>query len=404
MADGFAAEPPPPAQPVAPAPAPVLDLRACRQIALERQPAIAAANASLAAAVARSQALDHLHVPALIARDLPTRRKQAALGVTIGQAGVLQAEWDTLHGVTYTYLAALYARQQQEVAEKAYDDLKTLQDLAKEIVKTGSRPDVTNRHVDQIGVYLLVAQGRREEAVEGAQRALVALREAMGVGCDFPFSVAGSELPAVHPAVDREQVVAAALARRGELVQASNAAQVTCFEIDAQKALLMPNARTFASGSDIHAGVVPQGSHDSTYKPGAVGLEMPPMLPGGRNGRIDQARAYHARAEAVVDKTRNLVALEAEETYLRWLEASRKTPKLKEAADAADKLAKGLRERFDPRVVRITLDEVLNAGVLATQMRLQANEAYFQELISLASLERDTAGGFCAGFEEAFAK
>src|SRR5262245_44805652 len=77
--NGVAASAPPAA------PAPPLTLEACRQIALHQQPAIAAARASLAAAVARSQALDNLHVPRCLARDLPIRRRQACLGVTIAQ-------------------------------------------------------------------------------------------------------------------------------------------------------------------------------------------------------------------------------------------------------------------------------------------------------------------------------
>ena len=49
----------------------VLDLAACRRMALERQPAIAAAQASLAAAQARACSLQKLHAIPLVASDLP---------------------------------------------------------------------------------------------------------------------------------------------------------------------------------------------------------------------------------------------------------------------------------------------------------------------------------------------
>ena len=45
---------------------------------------------------------------------------------------------------------------------------------------------------------------------------------------------------------------------------------------------------------------------------GAVGVEMPATLNGSRCDRVDQAQAYNARAEAVVDKTRGLILLDAE--------------------------------------------------------------------------------------------
>ena len=385
---------------VAPAAAPVLNLSACRQIALEKQPAVAAARASLAAAAARSEAVDRLHVPTFLARDLPVRRRQAALGVQSAQAALAQAEADAVHSVTFTYLAALYARQQVEVADKALVDLKGLQDLAKEIVNSGSRPDVTGRHVDQIGVYILVARARREEAVQGFNRAVSGLREAMGVGPDYPLALADARMPGTNPAVDRDQVIAQAVARRGEVAQAATAAEVTCLEVDAQASNRHGRkVNTFAAGSDIHANVLPAGEHGENYKPGAVALEMPTLIAGSRDDRMEQARAYHARAQAVADKARGLVALEAEQAYLRWLEASRKAPPAREAADAAEKLSAGLRQRFDPRAARITMDELLNAGVLSSQLRIQANQAHYQLLIALASLERVTAGGFAAGLD-----
>jgi outer membrane protein TolC len=364
---------------------------------------VAAARASLAAAVARAQALEHLHIPTLLARDLPTRRKQSQLGITIQQAMVTQAEGDTLHGVTYSYLTALYAAEQLEVADNALVDLKKLQDLAKDIVSSGSRPDVTQEHVDLIGAYILAGQGRREEAVQGVQRALSALREAMGVGPEYPLVLADRRMPRVDVPVDKDQILAAALARRGEIVQAFTAAQVVDYEICAQQVLLMPNARTFASGSDIHANPLPAGEHDETYKPGALGVEMPVTLSGCRQDRVEQARMYSARSASVADKTRNLITLEAEQAYYRWLEAARKVPKFHQAADEANRVFRSLRERFDPRIQRIRLDELITAGILANQLRLQENQAYHQQLLALAALERVTAGGFCAGLDQAAA-
>jgi outer membrane protein TolC len=401
----LAAEPAPAPMPVAatPAPAPApLDLAACRQFAFERQPGLVAARASLAAAHARAEALEHLHLAALVQRDLPIRRKQAALGVQISEAALSQAEWDTRHDVTFTYLAAVYATEQLAVANLGVEDLESLREIIAAYLKDPNPPkDLSQRNVDQIDIALLVGKGRREEAVEGVERALSALREAMGVGCDYPVKLATNALPRVTAVVDKEQVVASALARRGEMTQAANVAQVTCFEIEAQKATWFPSARTFASGSDIHATPVPQGSHDDPYRPGGVGIEMPATINGHRSDRIEQARNYHDRAEAVVAKTHNLIALDAEQAYLRWLEASKKLAPFEEAATKADKLHDNVRKQYDPKTGKTTVDELLNAGLLATQTRLQANATRYQQLQALAALERVTAGGFNAGLDVA---
>src|SRR5205085_837710 len=116
-----------PPQAVAPAAAPQeLDLAQCRGVALAQQPAIAASRASLNAAYEKQHALDKLRLAALLQRDLPIRRKQASAGIQANQGALTQAEYDTLYGVTFSYISALYANEQLQVADQAIADLKTL--------------------------------------------------------------------------------------------------------------------------------------------------------------------------------------------------------------------------------------------------------------------------------------
>ena len=398
-AGAFAAE----AEPAAPAvtapavEARVLDLSACRQIALERQPAVAAARATLAAAVARSEAVDNLHVPTFLARDLPIRRKQAAIGVVIAQAGVTQAEGDTIYGVTFSYLSATYAVTQRQVARDAIAALTDLNQRVKEAIKLGAR-DVTKDDEEKVGVRLLRAQARLEETTQGEQRALSALREAMGLGPDCAAYLADGRLPDADPPVDLHAIIALALERRGELIQAVNAAQVTGYEVDAQASrLLSPSVRTFAANSDVHSQPVPSGMYEENYRPAAVPPEMPTQISGSRSGRVEQAKAYNARAEAVADKTRGLIALEAEQAYYRWQEAANREKRYREAADRAEKQAADVRMRIRTGFKAGSIDNVLYFQQLSSEMRVEANQARYQKLIALAALERVTAGGFCAG-------
>jgi outer membrane protein TolC len=395
-ADAPAPLPPLPVE-VSPSQAPTLDLSDCRTIAREKQPALAAARASLGAAKARWHGLEKTSLTALLAPDLPIRRQQASLSVLIAEAAVTQTEWETTYAVTRTYFTAIYARQQQELLDRRLDDLKLLQDATKSLLDTGAA-NVTTRDRERIAVYFPLVRARREEAVQGYQRALAALREAMGVGPDCCLQLADSTLPAINPPVCRADVISLALARRGEMAQASVAAEITAYEVKAQKTLLLPTARTFASAGDIHARPVPQGISNSEYRPGALSLEMPPSLAGPRHSRVEQANALHARAQAVVDKTRDLISLEADNAYLKWLEASRQAAQFAEAADKATKLAKSLRKDLEREGSKVTPEQVLAAGVLATEMESRATEALFQQLLALAALERVTAGGFCPGF------
>src|SRR5207249_5172408 len=117
--------------------------------------------------------------------------------------------------------------------------------------------------------------------------------------------------PEVEP--NKDAVVQLGLDRRGELVQAMVATDVTRLEVDAQGRLrFRSKGRTFAAGSDIHAKSVPTGLHNGEYRPGALGVEMPSLVAGNREARQETVQGYWARAESVVEKTRGLIRLEAQ--------------------------------------------------------------------------------------------
>jgi outer membrane protein TolC len=377
----------------------------CIHLALERQPALAAQRASLAAAVDGQQALAHLHIPTLIARDLPIRRHQAALGVQAASAGLQQAEYDTVYAVTRNYFSVVYARAQVQVAQKTVERLKALEDFVAKQLKTGERRDVTQDQADRLTVYLRSAETKQVQATEGVNRALAAVREAIGLGPNCDFHVVGDQLPqpAVH--VAKQDIVALALSRRGELIQAGTLADVTCLEVDAQGKSCRPRMSTFASASDIHAREIPPGISNDEYRPGGIPPEMPGTLVGSRSARVERAQAFSTRANAVVDKTRNLIALEAENAFLRWQETLQQVGPARQAADAAERLAESLQKQYlsDPRS-NVKFDEILAARVLAGQVQAQVNEVLYHHLLALAALERITTGGFCAGFTQAAMK
>jgi outer membrane protein TolC len=386
---------------------PVFDLAECRRIALEKQPALAAYRASLANAQARSQAVNDLLVPDVLRPDLPIRRKQAALAIRVAQANLDQAEWNFQADVTRLYLTAVYSREQQRVADEALDErdtavsLRYLQRIAKGIAENSSRPDVKVWHADQIGVLIESIQARREEAVYGYERALAALREAMGLEPGCCFAIADDRLFGLPAVPDCEELQALAAARRGELAQAIIASDIVALEVQAQGTSHHPQEPTFAAGSDIHANLIPPGLHDGDYRPAGLGIEMPTMLAGPRAGRIEQASALHARAVAVVDKVHNLVVLDARDAYLRWREADQQATKYGDASTHALKVAARVHDDFalkDPEGKKPSLDDLLNASIRANQLRVQVNQARYQALLALSSLERATAGGFCLRF------
>jgi outer membrane protein TolC len=365
------------------------------QLAFQRQPRLAAQRSSLAAAQDGARAVEQLLVPDLIDPELPYRRRQGCLGITAATAGLDQVERETTYAVTRTYMTILYARQQLRVAQGIVDRLSAIQTSAKRQLDAGAR-DVTAVDVNRATVYLRLAQAKVEQARTGNDRALAALKEAIGLDQDAPLDVPSMPLPVPSAQPNRAEVVGYALSRRGEVIKASVFEQVTCLEVEAQGSRHVKRMQTFAAGSDIHAVPVPQGTHNTEYRPGGVAPEMPTLLAGERRDRVRTAEDYHARAVAALDATRKVIELEAVDTFLRWQEAARGLPGAREAADTGDKLADDLNKDYTAGVKSIKIDDVINSRVLAATARSQYNEQLYKEILALIDLERITAGGFAA--------
>ena len=225
---------------------------------------------------------------------------------------------------------------------------------------------------------------------------MAALREAIGVGLDFPLDVAEGTLPdavEVVTAEQKDELIAAALANRGEMIQVNAANQVTCLEVTAQaRQWFRPTTKTFAAASDIHAKPIPQGVANGEYRPGAIGLEMPVFFVGNRQTRIARAQDLNARAGAVVDKTQNLIALEVEATFLKMREAQQNAAVLAGSLKDARSLADRVKGRFDNG--KMTAGDLLQAQTLESTTKAQLNEAKYNYALALAALERVTSGAY----------
>ena len=214
------------------------------------------------------------------------------------------------YSAAYCYLAALYAREQQRTAKDILEKplgLNYLHDTVESIVKNGLRKDVTEKHQQLVDSYRSLVAGRKAEADQGYERAVAALREAMNIGPGCRIELADTQLPPSDAVPDKDQIVQLAVARRGEVVMATTAEQVLGLEVDAQGRLLLPSARTFASGADIHAHVLPAAQYDPEYRPGPVGPEMPANLVGSRRAQgpgrgLPRPRRRRRREDAEPDR------------------------------------------------------------------------------------------------------
>lgn len=376
----------------APTPTMALGLEECLQIGLANQPALAAAQASLSSAEIGRRSLDNLgKLAEWIRKDLPIRRQQANLGIVIASAGLEQAYWETRYAVIRNFYSYQYAHLQDKVAQEALKRLQKAKDFLVEKEKQGE--DVRTIDIDKIDVNIHIVKAKRMEAVKGIDKAAAALREAMGVAGEQVFPIAQVGLPPVDEKVSptRAELLDLALRRRGELVQAVTANQITCLEIAAQDRINKLKGETFAAGGDIHSRPIPAAMFNDIYRPGALGLEMPTQLVGKRPDRVDRAHAFHERTGAVVDKTQNLVILEVEVALAKYEETREQLLLLRGLPEKTQKIVEDTQRRL---LKQATTEQAMFANILDLQTQIQYNEALYRHALSLAGLERVTAGGF----------
>jgi outer membrane protein TolC len=371
-----------------------LSLQDCVDLGLQNQPALAAARASLDAAQSAYSSLQNLRLIGRLSKQMPIRREQACWGITIADAGLQQAEWETRYAVTRNYFSAIHARNQEAVAKSVLLKLTENREKAYKIVEAGDpKSKLTQIDVDNLDLQIAFLQARMTEATIGKQRALSALREAIGVDKDYPLVLnTQARLPDPVYKLDRDKLIAMGLERRGEMVQASGAEQVTALEIDAQRRSHKLQVDTFSRGGDIHSKPIPQGVSNGEYRPGAIGPEMPATLYGHKGDRVERAEAFNDRAGAVVDKTQKLITLEVDATFQKWQESIEKIQFLNSKIALAKKIADNVTRRFNDN--KATGEEMIKARTLEDQAQNLYNEALYNHALALAALERVTAGGY----------
>src|SRR5262249_42343563 len=166
----------------------------------------------------------------------------------------------------------------------------------------------------------------------------------------------------------------------GEVGMTQSAVSITRLEIQAQAAARRTKRPTSAAGGDVHAKPIPTGTFGDDYKPGALGLDFPTMFVGPREARMQRASDVSQRADAAAEKARNLVALEAEDAFFKWEEATAKIAKFTKAAEDADKLAKRAQSALESGVIQSYRD-VLEVLVLGAQIQANLNEALYNHAV-----------------------
>jgi outer membrane protein TolC len=384
---------------------PEMALGECIAVALERQPSLRALLNSTAATEAGYRALTNIGTAGtLLSPDLEIRKQQAKRGLMATSAEYQKLHNEVVQDVTRLYYTAVYARQQQQLAENVVTRLEFLVEVGRELLKTEKDPlrlegfNTLKLRIMEDG--LQQARALQASAKVGRQKALAGLREVMAVDArTFPFRIKDEEMPVMKQNVEltRDRVVELALERRPELVLA--AAGVDAFRLEVYAQGKVPFKRvvpTLASGKDIHATEIPPSIRGSNeYRPGGIIPEMPVQLVGSKFDRVCRAMAFAQRAEAVYEKARNLIIVEAEGTYYDFELAAERLGYAKQRFEISKDIQQRARDAADTTKAK---DQLLQAEVVAAKAQSDYLQAVQEYLLTLAALERATAGGIRPAF------
>ena len=377
-----------------------MTLPECLTFMKENHPRVKAAEASLRAALAGHEGLNHLPLYARLSPDLKYRKQQSQISIEVNDAALQQQIRDTAYGVAHCYYLVVYAGKQKQLAEEIIQVLeKNINALEIKVKLTKNALD--QKHLQELKLGLVEAKDKQALALTGYDRAKSALMEEMGgryrTGNIVPKD---TELPEfkIMNFFEKDFVIditEKSVNARLESIKSSRAVDITSLEVDAQNsARFAPKFRTFANGSDLHYIPIGVQSRGEDFTPEQITIEMPPNLVGKRTYRVQSAQAYHDRAVNVNETTRKLIRLEVgngfqqlKETHLRYLELKKHQPTLKNNLDnLANKPLKFLTEE--------------EAGTFERAGRMLGN--YNQTLLisidNVIDLERATNGIFSLGF------
>lgn len=370
-------------------------------IAHEKHPILVASRASMNAAVLKNRGFDDVRrgVAGILMKDMDTRKQQVDLGIKAAMAEYEQAQHEVNYAVIRCYYTVVYARLQVKVAKDLVDQLEVYLEQVHKIVtsKGGGVRGITKDTEDKLIDIVAIAKSKQIEAECGVDRARAILREAMGLGAESKVDVIEEQLPLIKASIERETVLAHAITRRGEAQLAQIGADVTRLEIIAQwSRKFTVQVPTYANGSDVHGRHVPAPHREPDYKPGAIPPDMPDRFIGKRETRTMIAGQHAERAQAAAEQAKNLLAMEGDIAYSKWVEATRK---VEEAYTRAAKASKELIERQrEATGGNLTKEDILTNEVAAAKTFASLNEAIFEQVAALANLERVTAGGVRVNF------
>lgn len=370
----------------------VLTLDECLDMAMEHQPRIKAALASMRAARAAHAGIHSLRGLARLAPDLTFRKMQADHGLTVAHAVLQQETEDTRYAVRRAYFTVIYAGVQAE-------RLKRLAEIL-ENANTKTPPNTwlneTFAISSQLRMGLAKARSNLAIAEVGRLKARYLLLEEMGGKRAIGFlpEPADKALPKPIINITLDELESLMGEHRGERILAREGFAIAHLEAQAQRKSLPFTfiSNSFAAFSSNNATPVPTPERGGEYRPGAINLEMPSNFGGPKRYRVERAEALADRAALTDATTTNLTNLEARISFLNLREIERRI--LADKGSIAEVRMIFSRASQNP----LSTHDGMVLG-RAVDLLIDYEELHLKRVLIASELMRETCGALVIPFE-----
>jgi cobalt-zinc-cadmium efflux system outer membrane protein len=298
-------------------------------------------------------------------------------GMNAAQIASLGRQFDVLTRVRRVYHEYLGWSYTLKANERIVASLEKSRDVLREHVEVvKDRPRVDLVRAESLLEEARINQERSRASLDAARRQLAA---EVGVPTDVPVPEAPSRRPDVLPHWDAETVLQRVLMTNSDLKQAAIEAERARLEVDRARAEAVPNVT-------LGGGFARNFAEDEIG--GVVSVEMSLPVWDRKQGRIREAEAHWARAEATLQTTANRLRRDTAEAFGRYQAALRQENGLRtQVIPRLEESARLVRESYEGKVAQITFADVLLAEQALNEALLHREEARRELWRAVADLQ-----------------
>ncbi len=288
-------------------------------------------------------------------------------------------EMDILLGVVRTYFGVALADQGRQVAEQTVETTKADLERARNMLSSGLR---TKADVLSVEVQLAAAEQQRIQAAADVQVAQAALDDALGLPLDEQRSL--TTILAAAPASDRslDDLVRVAFEQRSDLRQAALGTELAAAQTAGAKSALWPQIVAQGAFEADRQRFVTRGGGNWLA---GVSMQWDLWRGGENRAKLAASKEGEVQAEALSRGARSAAELELRRAHVNLQSATEREKVAAKAIEQAEESLRIIRNRYDSGLEEVTA--LLRSENALTEARFRHLASLYEQRVARAALD-----------------